>query len=174
MMASGVKIVFKSNALDYAKWYATVPLEVQLEIEDKKMPYLKNATKEEVKRHLVKNKGVEEGIYKRSFTINTFAEHKWQVGFQVFAKKPHYRLTHLLEDGHAIVVFRRGQGRQTKWGNVGMVDLTKVGGSVLHPDGRTNSFPHIAPAQKYAEDKMSELYHDAVTGKLEERMKKLT
>ena len=146
-----------------------VPDEVQRVIEDKKLPRLKTATKRKVQSNLFIDHGLEEGIYKKSFKINTFSENKWHVGFQVFAKKPHYRLTHLLEDGHQIVLFRWGQGRRTKWGNLGMVETS----TWRHPNGRTTAIPHIEPAQKYAEGKVGELYREAYTGKLLERMKKI-
>lgn len=170
-----IKVTFDSNAVSWAEWCIKVPDRVKYEIEDRKLPYLKTATKREVQKNLFKDHGVDEGIYRKSFTINSFAENKWQIGFQVYAKKPHYRLTHLLEGpedqnwGHQIVIFRWGQGRPTKWGNVGMVAT----GTRLHPDGHTRKVKHIEPAQKYAEERVGILFQEAYNGKLLERMNKI-
>lgn len=157
-MKSDIKI--STNAQDWITYLNGVAENTQIDI-DNQIPKLRTNTRKKVKSYLKKGSGVDEGIYKKSFIINNFAESKWHIGFQVFAKKPHYRLTHLLEDGHEVWVFRRGGGRKTKWGNFGMVLLNKT----------TKKIPHIAPSQEYAEDKIKDLYEETINKNLG-RMKK--
>lgn len=159
-MANTINISVKSNARDWVKYLNRVPTETQLII-DENIPNVRSRTKRKVKSYLTNGSGVNEGIYKKSFVINNYAESKWHVGFQVFAKKPHYRLTHLLEYGHRKKVFRWGVGKQTKWGNVGMVFI----------QGQTKSIPHIQPSQEYAEEAVIKLYDKAIKKSLE-RIKK--
>lgn len=56
------------------------------------------------------------GAYRKSISVRKNGK-----GYVIYAKSPHYRLTHLLERGHA-----------------------KAGG------GRTRAFPHWAPGEKVA------------------------
>lgn len=119
MAKTRASIHIKTNAKDWVKYLNEVPEKTQLYV-DGKIPKLRSNTRKNVRSHLTKGHGVDEGIYRKSFIINNFAESKWHVGFQVFAKKPHYRLTHLLEDGHILKVFRWGGSERTKWGNYGM------------------------------------------------------
>ena len=62
------------------------------------------------------------GAYKKSWTSKVQYEKSDDIRTVVYAKAPYYRLTHLLENGHA-----------------------KVGG------GRVEGHPHIAPAEAKAE-----------------------
>lgn len=169
----GLKVTFDSNALDYAGWIAGVPEKMQNDI-DRKIPTVARGSKREVKNHLIPGHGVDEGVYRKSFIINNFSEKKWHVGFQVFAKKPHYRLTHLLESyenrpgGHRIFLFTPGVGRQTKWGNIGMSWVRSAGNN-----GWTRKIEHIEPGQKYAEQKLIDMYEITINARLSERMKKI-
>lgn len=165
-MAQYVFFTVKDNAKDWVKYLNTVAEKTQLDI-DEKLPAVRRNTKKTVQDQLYKRHGSDTGVYKRSFTINNYANSKWEIGFQVFAKKPHYRLTHLLEDGHKSKVFRWGKGRRTKWGNIGMVDIGRRG---LNIKGASQ---HIAEGQQYAEDKVQNLYRQAIQKSLTERMKKL-
>lgn len=158
-MAS-INIKVSSNAQDWVRYLNTVAEKTQIDI-DQKIPTVSSNTRKNVRGHLTKGNGVDEGVYRKSFIINNFAESKWHVGFQVFAKKPHYRLTHLLEYGHKKKVFRWGGSIRTKWGNFGMVVI----------GGQTKAIPHIEPAQDYAEEKVIKLYREAILRSME-RMKK--
>jgi len=160
-----IKIKISDNFQDFAKWLSKTPEAIQLKI-DERIPYIRRSTKKEVQNHLTIGHGVDEGIYKKSFKINNYAQSKWEVAFQVYAKDPHYRLTHLLEYGHRIKVFRWGQGEPTKRGNVGMVFINS-----LRHGTHTEAIPHIAPAQKYADDKVYELYDKTIDKKFTERMR---
>lgn len=84
---------------------------------------------ENVKRY-IKSSGIKgTGKYRRSIKARTIKSSPLAKASVVYAEKPHYRLTHLLEHGHA-----------------------KVNG------GRTRAFAHWAPAEKQAiEDFMKEL-----------------
>lgn len=157
-----IRVYFDSNARNYAAWLNGVPEKIQHRLEDK-TPKLKRNTKKVVQNHLVPGKGVDDGIYRKSFTINDYSQSKWEISFQVFAKKPHYRLTHLLEDGHKVVVFKWGRGSPTKWGNIGMNYIHK----------RTMNIPHIEPGQLYAEKNFPILYDEGVNYVLQEGMKRL-
>jgi hypothetical protein len=161
MKAIDVSIDFETQ--DFAKWIGNVPDRIQTELNNKIRP-LKRNTKKVVKDHLQYGAGVETGIYKKSFTIIDLSENKWHIGFQVVAKKPHYRLTHLLENGHRIKIFTPGRGEQTKRGNIGMSFVT-----TLRTGARTHSFPHIEPAQTYADNAIIALYKDTVNRKFSER-----
>lgn len=145
-----------SAELKQSAYYLTkVPEKVQIYCESR-YPTIKRGAKRVVKKHLTKPGGVDQGVYKRSFTINNYSESKWQLGFQVVARKPHYRLTHLLEHGHESKVFKWGQGRPTIWGNVGMVNIGRRGMNVM------GASQHIQEGQDYAEKKVIDLYIKAV------------
>ena len=67
------------------------------------------------------------GAYKRSWSRQKSFESAGSVRFTIYNRK-HYQLTHLLENGHA-----------------------KVNG------GRTRAYPHIAPAEEFAELQLEQL-----------------
>lgn len=87
-------------------------------------------TLQEVKQ----NSPVRFGNYKKSWGQATIANTPSRIVISVHNRK-HYRLTHLLENGHA-----------------------KVNG------GRTRSFPHIAPAERFAERKLQQEVEVKVKG----------
>lgn len=88
-----------------------------------------NESVKEVTKQCVKdikaNAPVDSGAYKKSWTSKVQYEKSDDIRTVVYAKAPHYRLTHLLENGHA-----------------------KVGG------GRVEAHPHIAPAEAKAENSL--------------------
>lgn len=88
-----------------------------------------NEAAENVKRH-IKSSGIKgTGKYRRSIKARTIKDSPLSKKSVVYAAKPEYRLTHLLEHGHA-----------------------KLNG------GRTRAFAHWAPAEaKAIEDFVSEL-----------------
>nr|DAR15127.1 MAG TPA: putative tail component [Caudoviricetes sp.] len=67
------------------------------------------------------------GAYKRSWSRQKSFESAGSVRFTIYNRK-HYQLTHLLENGHA-----------------------KVNG------GRTRAYPHIAPAEEFAERQLEQI-----------------
>ena len=163
-----VKVHFDSNARDYSTWLNNVAERTQRKLKNR-IPTVRRKTKKVVQSHLKSGQGVDKGIYKRSFKINDFSQSKWEIAFQVFAKKPHYRLTHLLEDAHDMVLFRWGRGRRTKWGNIGMAKTR----TVRRPMGRTHVVKHIKYGQAYAERQVPILYDRGINETLTERMKRI-
>ena len=164
MKKNGITISLDES---YIKWMSEIPERTQLLIEEQ-YPAIRRRTKKVVQEHLTPKLGVDEGIYRKSFIINNFAESKWQIGFQVFAKKPHYRLTHLLEDGHRIKLFTWGRGDMTKWGNIGMSFVK----TRFRPSGYTREVKHILPGQEYADKQVPLMYRRSYTKIMLERMKK--
>lgn len=77
------------------------------------------------------NKNTSKGAYKRSWTYRVDRE-RGKINVTVHAKSPHYRLTHLLENGH------------------------------LNRDGTTRSkaIPHISIVNNLAEKKVDKLLED--------------
>lgn len=74
-----------------------------------------------VKEYSPRRKGKRGGAYRRGWRVKKFVDGRNQVTMTVY-NKPHYRLTHLLENGH------------------------------LNRDGsRTEGKPHIEPAERAAE-----------------------
>lgn len=176
-----IQFKIKDNAQDFVKYFDNVPYKTQHEIESK-IPTLRRNTKKKVQSQLTSNFGVNEGVYRRSFIINNFAESKWHVGFQVFAKAPHYRLTHLLEGwdesangksnvGHKTILFRWGKGRPTHIKGVkGMSHVKQTKNHYKghqHIAGWTGRVRHIAIGQEYAEGKIVSMYKKAIENNLE-------
>lgn len=81
------------------------------------------------------NKNTRKGAYRRSWTCD-ISKQRGVINAVVHAKDPHYRLTHLLENGH------------------------------LNRDGTTRSkaIPHISIANASAEKKVSTLLEDIENG----------
>lgn len=88
---------------------------------------------DEIKSHITFNQRT--GKYVRSFRIKKlYSDQKFNHSRIWFVAAPHYRLTHLLENGHAL---RNG--------------------------GRARAFPHIIFGEKLAQERMTELCEKAVT-----------
>ena len=88
---------------------------------------------EAIKNHITFNQRT--GKYVRSFRIKKlYGEQKYNHSRIWYVAAPHYRLTHLLENGHAL---RNG--------------------------GRARAFPHIIFGEKLAQERMTELCEKAVT-----------
>lgn len=94
---------------------------------------VKTVAKETV-REIKKNSPVHYGNYKKSWGQTTLYDDNHGNSITIHNKK-HYRLTHLLEHGHA-----------------------KVNG------GRTRAFPHIAPAEKFAERELQREIESKIKG----------
>lgn len=131
-----------------------VPEKYQIEVE-KRIPTVRRNTKKVVQMYAPKNRGT----YAKSFTINNYSRNKWEIGYEVYAKPPHYRLSHLLEGrndkhpgyAHILKQFRWGQGEPTRKGNIGMVR-----------HGETRRFKHLEPGKDYAEKTFGELHETVV------------
>lgn len=85
-------------------------------------------------REIKKNSPVRYGYYKKSWTQTTLYDGANGITVSIH-NEDHYRLTHLLEHGHA-----------------------KVNG------GRTRAFPHIAPAEKFAERELQREIESKIKG----------
>lgn len=73
--------------------------------------------------------------YVRAFAINTVYEDRWNKRNTWYVKSPHFRLTHLLENGH-----RNRNGTHTR------------------------AFPHIRYGEELARKRLAELCEKAVNG----------
>ena len=93
-------------------------------ITDEVKDAVKDVAKDTV-REVKKRSPVRTGAYQKSWGKTTVRETPSSIVISVHNKK-HYRLTHLLENGHAL-----------------------PGG------GRTKAYPHIAPAERFAERELS-------------------
>lgn len=82
-----------------------------------------------------------EGDYQKSWASKQDAESKKLYAYArvVYAKAPHYRLTHLLENGHDLII--RGK-----------------------PLGRVKAFVHIRPAADDAADKLEKYIKSGLRG----------
>ena len=87
---------------------------------------------EEVKRKSPKRKSPSGGAYRKSWTATEMFNRRGSIRFTIHNKK-HYRLTHLLENGHA-----------------------KKNG------GRVDGIPHIAPAEENAEKALIKRIEEAI------------
>lgn len=76
---------------------------------------------------------VRTGAYRKSWAVNFDKKKSGNAGFTVYAKAPHYRLTHLLEDGHK----------------------TKSG-------GKTKAQPHIRQVQEWADKEALRRIEEAI------------
>ena len=94
---------------------------------------VKTVAKETV-REVKQNSPFRYGNYKKSWTQTTVYEGDNGITVSIHNRN-HYRLTHLLEHGHA-----------------------KVNG------GRTRAFPHIAPAEKFAERELQREIESNIKG----------
>lgn len=73
------------------------------------------------------------GDYVKAFRVKTIEETKLNKKKAWYVAKPHYRLTHLLEKGHAL---RNG--------------------------GRSSEFPHIEYGEKLAKERMEQMAREAI------------
>lgn len=79
------------------------------------------------------------GKYRRSLTME-LSNNNGKSSFTVYAKAPHYRLTHLLESGH------KTRLKTGKYGN----------------KSRTKSEPHFAPVQEWADKEALRRIEEAI------------
>ena len=80
-----------------------------------------------VKKELLQTAPKRTGTYRKSFVVTKIEENSSKLKVAVHSKK-HYRLSHLLEDGHAL---RQG--------------------------GRTNAHPHMKPAEEHGIEMLESL-----------------
>lgn len=85
------------------------------------------------KGKIQKNAPSRSGRYKKNWAVKKAYEDANEVRYVIYNKKPTYRLTHLLESGHA-----------------------KKGG------GRVRAYPHIRPAELWAQKEFVNLVKKAV------------
>ena len=167
-MSEYIGLQISVGAKELIQYINTVPERTQAEVE-RKIPSIKQGTKRTVKNYAPTNRFdlKRAGTYRDSFTINNYARSKWEIGYEVYAKPPHYRLSHLLEGrndehpsyAHILKQFRKGHGEPTRFGKVGMVRV-----------GTTQQFEHLRYGKEYAEKKVTQLYEYALeksTSKLE-------
>jgi len=86
---------------------------------------------DEIKNHITFKQRT--GKYVKAFRIKTSYEDRYNKRNTWYVAAPHYRLTHLLENGHA-----------------------------LRSGGRTRAFPHIKYGEELAKKRMEELAKEAI------------
>lgn len=149
-----ISFTYKANCAKAAHYLSSVPENVKYRM-NQTIPKLRRETKKVVQQ----NAPVKRGVYRRSFRLNNYSRTPWEIGFEVYAQPPHYRLTHLLEGrddihpsyAHILKQFRWGQGEKTKNGKIGMVEV-----------GRTKRYFHLKPGYYYASEKMIQLCEEAI------------
>ena len=86
---------------------------------------------EEIKNHITFKE--HSGDYVKAFRTTTSFEDRYEKRLTWYVGNGHYRLTHLLEDGHA-----------------------------LHQGGRARAYPHIKYGEELAKKRMEELAKEAI------------
>ena len=119
-------------------FFENFPETVHREV-NKDIPTIMKTTKRIVKRKLRKGNGVNEGIYKKSIIYKRLTDSTEIVEFVVGGNKRHYRLTHLIENGHRI----KSHGR-------------------FIPGKTTKAIPHIQYGQAHADKAVLALYDKAL------------
>ena len=137
-------------------------LEKLLHVLDKSYFYFQDSLQKNVKpmmsdskkivgHKLRKRAGVNTGIYKRSLRVVDSSQLRTgYFCYQVVAKKPHYRLTHLLENGHKMVPNKH----------------------FYRPIAKTKAYPHIIFGQDYVDENAMKKIKEAINesfGKGEEK-----
>lgn len=92
-----------------------------------------NDVAKEAKSDVRSGSPVRTGAYRKSWAVSFDKKKSGNAGFTVYAKAPHYRLTHLLEDGHK----------------------TKNG-------GKTKQQPHIRQVQDWADKEALKRIEEAI------------
>lgn len=92
-----------------------------------------NDVAKEAKSDVRSGSPVRTGAYRKSWAVSFDKKKSGNAGFTVYAKAPHYRLTHLLEDGHK----------------------TKNG-------GKTKAQPHIRQVQDWADKEALKRIEEAI------------
>lgn len=126
--------ISKDLAKIMAEYTDSVKQEVSEIVED-----VGNEATAMLKSKAPRKKGKGGGKYRRSITVE-LSKKDGNSGFTVFAKAPHYRLTHLLESGH------RTRLKTGKYG-------TKA---------QTSPQPHFAPVQEWADKEALKRIEEAI------------
>lgn len=119
------------------KYMDNVPRALQTELEIRSKS-LKSATRKEYRRNLYWGHGKREGVYKANIIARDLDRTRENISFVVGGRKPHYRLAHLIENGHRIISHGKDTGKKTR------------------------SFPHVQPAQEFANKEIIKLYDEAI------------
>jgi dolichyl-phosphate-mannose--protein O-mannosyl transferase len=133
MMAKAIKIDDMSKEIMKS-------LHEYAELTDSEMKKAVRKTASAVRKEISENAPKETGDYAKSWTTSVTEENSHALQITIHAKKPEYRLAHLLENGHAL---RRG-GRSIGKGNV-------------------DAIPHIAPAEEHSEKLLEEFFRKAMS-----------
>ena len=149
------QILFKVVGGDeFQQYIAEVGDEIKSDI-DKQAERLASSTKNKIKKQITRSPnsyprkkphigkgGVLSGKYKKSLKKENMnvgkAKDSSLIHFKVGATAPHYRLAHLLEDGHILWYFGHNTGLYTK------------------------SIPHMAVGQKYADDRVVKYFEKGI------------
>ncbi len=141
-----VRLWIESNVKEIVDYINKVPEEITMEVM-KGSNKIMTKTAKVTRDSLTLGNGVRKGIYRKSLKGKNLSDSPMVLHFIVKGTGKHYRLSHLLEKGHRIVIPIKQKGGGYKPTYIGR---------------HTKSIPHISIGQDYADKEVLDLYNKAI------------